>query len=176
MSSFAEGDQSEIPIPGIDGPTLKTIIDYCYSCDIEINKENAERIMVAASSLQLVELVEKCTDFWIEKVDAGSCVDFMMVAEKYNMKKLWEKSLSCICTNFDRIAAEDTVRIDEKNFAAILREDDITASEDNIFDCFSRWIEHDTTNRAKLAPTLSNCIRLEHVSKEVNGHVLNALR
>lgn len=164
---FNESARNEIPILEVSGPTLKTIIDYCYGCVTKINKDNAENILVAASSLKLTELVTKCSNFWINKVDVSNCVDYMAFAEKYNIEHLKEKSFACICKRFEKIASDAMVCIDEKNFEAILREEDLSATEDKIFNAFVQWVQHDETNRSKLVPALANCIQLEHISKEV---------
>lgn len=166
-ANFKERDQNEISISGIDGSTLGMIIDYCYTCDIKINNDNAEQLMAAASSLELVELEQKCSNFWMAKLDIGNCVDFVMIAYKYNLKNLYEKSFNCICNNFENVETGDIVRIDKRIFEAIFRTKRVVAAEDNIFDSFVRWVQNDVLERSKFVASLSNLIRLQHISKEV---------
>lgn len=166
--NFKEGHQNEIPLIGIDGPTLKTIIDYCYCCDIEIKDGNAESIIAAASSMELVDLEKKCSDFFIEEVDVRSCIDCLTIADKYNLDELWEKALLCICQNFDQIAISDMMEMDENKIEAILRAETQTAAEDDIFEYFVKWVEHDEANRSQCVASLANSMRLEHVSPKVH--------
>lgn len=63
VSHFMEVDQNEILLGGIDGDSLRTIIDFCYSCEIEINTDNVCDVMAAASRMELVRLHWKKTLF-----------------------------------------------------------------------------------------------------------------
>lgn len=129
--------------------------------------ENAEQILFAASSMELVQLRKQCADLLIEHVDVGSCVDLMLVADRHNLVDLNKKSFNCIRNNYNLIAMVDLVRIDEKNFEAILQSDKIYVIEDKVFENLVQWIQHDDLNRSKLIAPFAHSIRLKHVSKEV---------
>lgn len=164
---MSDSKEREIPLIGIDGPTLTAIIDHCYSCVIELNEDNVGQIITAASSMKLIELEQRCVEFLREKIDVDSCVDIMLSAVRSNLKDLLEESMVYICKNFSLVPIEDIVRIDEKNFGALLRADTIAADEDKIFDTFVKWAQHDEAARSKHIASLANCIRLKHASVEV---------
>lgn len=58
-----EGRKDEVIIEDIDGPTLKSIIDYCYTGCIDITEENVDSIFAAASKSEFTELVRRCRKF-----------------------------------------------------------------------------------------------------------------
>lgn len=163
-----EVDQNEIILTDITGTILKTIIDFCYSGCANISIDNADDIMVIASSMHLIYLEQICSNFWCEKLNVFNCVDRLMFASNYNFIDLWHTSLFFICDHFTEISIATFVHLDYENFDGILKEDEITGAESNIFDCFVEWIQYDETNRSQFVATIANSIRLEHIPTEVN--------
>lgn len=168
--NYIEANQKEIALKEIDGSTLKTIIGYCYSGNVRITYENADDIMAAASSTELLQLEGRCTRFWHEQLDVGNSVNILLIAAKYNLQQLWKRALRTICENFEKIPHADLMQIDHGNFKAILHEDKINAAENNVFYCFTKWIQHDEANRSRFVAGLANLIQLKHVSSEVKAN------
>lgn len=166
--NYKEAKQNEIVLSKVDGRTLKTIIQFCYSGFVEITADTVKDIVAAASSMELVQLEQRCSDFWSKNLRILNCVDILTAADKYNLKGLWCKSFQYICENLIKIPPTNMVTLDEKNFNAILAGEEISTDERNVFDCFVQWIKHDESNRSKSVALLANSIRLKFIPVEVN--------
>lgn len=166
--NYAEPSQEEIVLGKISSKTLQTIIHYCYSGQIEITDDTFDDIMAAASNMELVQLEQRCSDFWIEKLDVDNCVNSLFVADKYNLEALWKKSIPFIRKNLNAIPKTDLAKIDEKNVYVILTGDKISISEEDVFNFFVQWVRHDEAHRSQFVVTLANAIRLQHIPVDVS--------
>lgn len=165
--NYKEANQKEIVLGNIYGHTLKLIIDFCYSGQIKITFENIDDVITAASGMELVQLEERCADFWFERLATESSVNILMAADKFNLKDLWNTSLQFICKNFRKISNAALVETNGTNFNEIICSNEIEAPEDVIIDHFIHWVQHDESNRSQFVATIANSIRLEYVSKKV---------
>lgn len=166
-SKRPEMDQDEVILSDIDGATLKTIIQFCYSGHAQITCDTADDVMTAAIDMELNYLEEICLDFWNDKLAIDNCVTQLMFASKYDLIEMWNNSLFFICDKFEQIPIADMVELDEENFEAILKEDEIAADESTIFSRFVEWVQHDKAERAQYVATMTNSIRLQHMPTEV---------
>lgn len=169
---YKEANQKEIVLNEVSGPTLKTLIHYCYTGYIKITHDNVESIMDAAASREMTPLAEKCTHFWSENIGINRCLKILLVADKYQLTDLWQKSLRYICENFEDIPIGEMVKVDGKNFGAILKQRQITAAESIIFERFVEWIQYDVANRATFVASYANLIRLCHFAGKVKWIML----
>lgn len=160
-------NQNEVILPEYTGETLRAIIDFCYTGHAVINLSNADDVMVAASTMELIHLEQTCSNFWNEKMDVSNCIPKLMFASKHNFVDLWNESLFFICENLDKIPIDNIVKLDPENFDAILKEDAITAAESDIFHRFVQWVQHDEANRSQFVAAMVYSFRLEHMPREV---------
>lgn len=170
---FKEGQEKEMPVSDVDGPTLKAIIDFCYSGNIKITSENVDRVLAAASAMELVLIEKKCEQFWGDHLSTGNCVDTFLRADKYSFTDLRKKLLEFMCKNFKAVADKQILDLEYQHLSEILKCDEIHALEDDIFECLERWIEYDNENRSKYVPNLFQFIRLGKITQPVRPNEFN---
>lgn len=166
--NFREGSEKEIVLKEIDGPTLKTILEFIYTADIKISAENVFYILAAASSMELIALGKECSQFCADNLSIENCVEFFLNADKYHLPDLRLKALEFICDHFEDVPVDDFEQIDENNFKELLKHDQITAAETIIFDRLIEWMER---RKTELVGDLLNVIRLKHIPIAVIFHI-----
>lgn len=166
-SNFKEGVEKEVSVGGLDGPTLKAIIDYCYTGNMEINEEYIEKIVSAASWMDLVRIEEKCEKVWREKLSSFNCVETFSLADKYSLTDLREKSLDFICEHFEAVAAGQLQEVGLQYFCEFFKCDRIHALEEHIFQRLIQWVDFDEEARSKYVPELLNLINLKKIATPV---------
>lgn len=165
--NFKEGHEEEVTISNIDGPTLKAIIDFCYSGNIKITDENILKIVSAASAMEFVSIEKKCETFWNDNLAIANCVDTFLFADKFSFSNQRQKSLDFVCEHFEAVDNSELQKLDFPHFSEILKCDKIHALEDSIFNRLVLWVDYDTANRSKYVPDLIKLIRMEKISKLV---------
>lgn len=164
---FKEGKEEDVTLEGIDGPTLKSIIDFCYTGLIDINEENIDEIILAASSMELLLLEKKCSDFWAKRLRFENWVDIYIKADKYTLTELKSKIFHLICESFERVPADDLARVDQFFFRDVLKYEKIQVPEQILFTRLQQWIAHDPSERTKFVAEFIKYIRLEHLPGQV---------
>lgn len=167
--NFREGTENEIILKSIDGPTLKAVIHYIYFGQIELNEENIESVLAAASGMELISLEKKCEEYLDEILSKENCTDSLGLADKYNLLQLKANALKIVCENFKNIPMDDFLQMDGTVFAKLLQRDEFEAPEFHIFEILVKWSEHhrEQAARAKFVPDLLKSIRLECLPAEV---------
>lgn len=165
--NFKEGEEKEVTIDDIDGPTLNVMINFCYTGRIEITKENVMRIVAAASAMQLVRVEQEIEQFWCDSLATSNCLDIFSAADQYSFKDLRKKSFDFICENFEALAASELQKIKVSFFSELLKCDQICAREEFIFQRLTEWAGYHETTRSKHVPELFKSIRLEKITQPV---------
>lgn len=164
---FKEGKKEDVTLEGIDGSTLKSIIDFCYTGLIDINEDNIDDIILAASSMELLLLEKKCSDFWAKRLRFENWVDIYIKADKYTLTELKAKIFHLICESFERVPADDLARVDQFFFRDVLKYEKIQVPEQILFSRLQQWIAHDPIERVKFVAEFIKYIRLEHLPGQV---------
>lgn len=170
---FKEGKEDDVTLEGIDGRTLKMIIDFCYTGRINVSDENIDDIILAASSMELVMLERKCSDFWAKRLRFENWVDIYIKADKYSLTDLKSKIFQLICDHFERVPADDLVHVDQCFFRDLMKNERIQVPEQLLFTRLQQWIAYEPIERTKYANEFIKFIRLEHLAGQVNVYELS---
>jgi kelch-like protein 2/3 len=65
---------------GINSQVLTQILDYVYTGQVDINRDNVYDLFVTSDYLSLLCLREVCCDFLNEKLDVEMCIGDMLFA------------------------------------------------------------------------------------------------
>lgn len=168
--NFREGSNNEdIILPHIDGTTLRLVIDYCYTGRIDINNNNVNSIVCAASSMEFIELEQLCCQFLGQNLCTDNCIETFLLADKFSFDSLKRKAFLRILNHFENVPPEEFLRFDVKNLMELLNYDKIEASEETVFDRLRLWMETNSSESEDRGPELLRCIRLECLSAKVSA-------
>lgn len=165
--NFREGNEDEIVLKSVDGPTLKSIICYIYAGYIELTKDNIENVLSAASGMELVALEEKCAEYLQENLTNENCVNTLLLADRYSLNQPKKSALSRVCTHFEYIPTDYILPMSSDSLLQILKSDKIQIPETKIFECLVEWVKKNETERAKFVPEHLKYIRLQYIPGQV---------
>lgn len=165
--NFIESRKKFVTLPDIDGATLKSIINFCYTGKIKITDENITQIVSAASAMELVCIEKKCKQFWKENLTRYNCVHIFLSADKFSFLDLRQKSLDFIGEHFEALAISGLQNLEFPYFAELLKCDEIHSREELIFQHLEQWIDYDDKNRLKYGQRLFKLIRLGKITRPV---------
>ncbi|KAM9226604.1 LOW QUALITY PROTEIN: kelch-like protein 3 [Leptosomus discolor] len=103
---MSESKAKKIEIKDVDGQTLRKLIDYIYTAEIEVTEENVQVLLPAASLLQLMDVRKNCCDFLQSQLHPTNCLGIRAFADVHACTELLQQA------NAYAVAPEVTARRD----------------------------------------------------------------
>lgn len=157
-------------IPGVNGSILEMVVEYCYKHEIDINRDNVDAILIAASFLQMPELEATCIQFYKQIMKPSNCLGIWEIAEQYALQDLKHFSREFTVRHFGKVAdCQEFAYIRSNRLGNLLRMDDLKINgEEEVFRVLMRWIDFDTEQRKASFQTLIEHVRIQHVRESVS--------
>ncbi|XP_036000451.1 kelch-like protein 22 isoform X2 [Fundulus heteroclitus] len=131
-----ETQQNEIPIHGVSHTAMNKILDYIYTSEIELDLENVQEVLIAATLLQLEDVIGFCCDFLFSWLDDGNVLEVLHLADVYGLEHLKAKVHSYILRNIQTLSRTDVYRqLPEEDVFLALSSDALqVASENEVYE------------------------------------------
>ncbi|XP_047237201.1 kelch-like protein 22 isoform X2 [Girardinichthys multiradiatus] len=131
-----EMQQDEIPIQGVSYTAMKKILDYIYTSEIELDLENVQEILIAATLFQLENVISFCCDFLFSWLDESNILEVLHLADVYGLEHLKAKVHSYILRNIQTLSRTDVYRqLPEEDVFMVLSSDELqVASENEVYE------------------------------------------
>ncbi|ALC49770.1 CG1812 [Drosophila busckii] len=104
-SDMIESRQKEIKLYGMTPRAMGRIILFIYTSMLDLNEDNVEETLAAATHVQVKEVIERCTMYLEEKIGMVNCLAIASLAEIYGQQALAERAYRYICAHFKEFAA-----------------------------------------------------------------------
>ena len=164
-----ESSQEEILVDFSNAKTIKMVIDYFYSGNIEINETNCQDLISASEYLCLTDLKRHLGAFMTSQVDTTNCIDFYRTARFYSLGKLIPHCLEYTVSHFADAVSSTTnfEKLSEDEVIEIICDDRLKAdNEDAVFQSVLRWINADAEKRKPALERIISFIRFPFCSQE----------
>ncbi|KAJ9587276.1 hypothetical protein L9F63_019207 [Diploptera punctata] len=86
--AMRESRQSEICLNGVTAAGMRLLLDYAYTSRLALNLANIQDVLSAASHVQVVAVVEACSNYLQAQLDLDNCIDIATIAETYSLSQL----------------------------------------------------------------------------------------
>lgn len=103
--AMIESRKEEITLYGVTAGAMGRIILYIYTSLLELDEDNVEETLAAATHVQVKEVIERCTVFLEQKISMENCLAIASMAEIYGQLALAERAYRYICAHFKEFAA-----------------------------------------------------------------------
>lgn len=179
MSSMVDHNKFEITINEITGDILQIVIDCLYIGTADINDDNIEDLLSAASFLLCTQLQHRCTEYLSRPnvLTDSNCLGIWMAASRYNFVELKKHAADIVFANFQKVVSFDEFyQLNATEMLEILDSDDIWAdSEEAVFTTLAKWIEFDLHGRKNDFLKLVQAVRLNELKEEVSQFTLHGV-
>lgn len=92
----SENQQNEIVVADIDGPTMKEILRFVYTQEVQNLKTLASKLLYGAHKYEIYDLMMICAAEMIKNLTIENALDYFILAEKYGLKALLVHSATFI--------------------------------------------------------------------------------
>ncbi|XP_029366466.1 kelch-like protein 22 [Echeneis naucrates] len=127
-----ETQQKEIPIHGVSYVAMKKILDYIYTSEIELDSDSVQDVLVAATLIQLENVIGFCCDFLFSGMDESNILELHHLAELYGLRQLNDRIHSYILKNIQSLSRTDVYRqLPQDEVLKALSSDELQVNSEN---------------------------------------------
>lgn len=178
--SESQSDHVELKEFSQSSQGVESIIDFCYSGNLNITFDNIDQLLHAATHLQIIDAIDLCCEFLRKSCSISNCIDIYKIADLYFLKNLFDYVRLFISNNFLRLMFNSYEQYQQLTYEQISTElirDTLDMNNYREFDLFRMiclWIDYDRNQREKHALDLFRLIRFMLMSpEELTDHVRN---
>ncbi|XP_033753796.1 kelch-like protein 26 [Pecten maximus] len=99
-----ECQQMEIQLNGVTATGIRNLIDFAYTSKILLNFDNIEDILLSANHIQMLPVLQACSDFLRDHLGIENCVNMANWADLFSLTELKVDILKFICRNFSAVS------------------------------------------------------------------------
>ncbi|CAH1271168.1 KLHL24 [Branchiostoma lanceolatum] len=164
-SKLTERKSKVVRLHGIDSISFSKVLDFLYTGEIRIGKDDVQDILQAAHMLQIDKITEYCRNFIEKNLSLSNCIGVMRLADLYGFSDLREKARDEALSQFSELGGnEEFLTLSTEELMDLLKDENLrVADEEEVLDAVIRWLDHDPENRSTAIVTIFQEIRLPSV-------------
>lgn len=168
-SQFKESEQNEVILSAVNGVILGQLINFCESGSLSLNQDNVQDVIQAAHQFNFAKIVDACSEYMVDHLDATNCFGLFVYAELLDLKQLRKMTIIYICQHFMELSKSDEYKeISIETLRQILKIGELdVSSEEDVFHAVVTWVNHDSINRRKHFVELITYVRLQLLDEKV---------
>ncbi|XP_060870641.1 ring canal kelch homolog isoform X2 [Metopolophium dirhodum] len=169
FTNFDESNKDLINIRELDSTILQLLVDYIYSGEIMVTKENVQVLLPAANVLQLDYVNSVCAVFLQKQMDPSNCLGIRAFADLHNCTDLLLSSEAYIKQHFlEVVKGEDFLSLSSEDLVKLISSNDLAVPfEEKVFECVIEWVKHDLDRRKDFLPKLMDHVRLPLLKPDI---------
>ncbi|KAM9744309.1 kelch-like protein 22 isoform 1-T1 [Menidia menidia] len=127
-----EMQQKEIPIHGVSYVAMKKILDFIYTSELELDLECVHEVLIAATLVQLENVINFCCDFLYSWMDESNILEVHHLADLYGLQQLKDRIHFYILQNIQTLSRADEYRqLPQDEVFRALSSDQLQVSSEN---------------------------------------------
>ncbi|XP_022161924.1 ring canal kelch homolog isoform X2 [Myzus persicae] len=161
--------KNTVSIKKIDSPVLQLLLDYIYSGEIIVTKENAQALLPAANILQIDFVSNACAEFLKKQLYASNCLGTKAFADLHNCTELLSSSEVYIKKHFlEVVKSDEFLSLSSEDVLKLISCNDLFVPlEEKVFECVIKWVTHDLDQRRDFLAELMEHVRLPLLEPDV---------
>lgn len=123
---------------------MELIIEFAYTGSISVTEDNVQELLLAADLLNVVDVVQICSDFLSEQLCPENCIGIWQFTNICFCSELQRKAYSYIIDNFEEVVSqEEFLRLSAQELTDIIEGDDLNVrKESTVYESILHWIAH----------------------------------
>jgi len=175
--NWEEGKKDEMEILGLDESAVRDLMEFAYSGNINISKDNVQALLEAANYLGVESVKKSCEDFLKGGVDDKTCLGILKIADRFALEGLSKSAKQHALRHFSDVCKDKEFLSLPLNLVADLLADEelcvviedlvlqVKKREKPVLQAVFQYIEHDVENRREHLPQLLSLVRLPTLSE-----------
>ena len=155
-----------IPIKDVDEPTLRTLVDFCYTGEVSINDSNVQQLLPAASLLQIHEVQDVCSEWLKKQLHPTNCLGIRSFADSFACRDLLKAAEKFMRDNIQEvIGSEEFLQLPVSQLVELVASDELNVkSEEQVYRAVMQWVRSDLPSRQLHLSSVLQHVRLPMMS------------
>ncbi|KAL2099213.1 hypothetical protein ACEWY4_005693 [Coilia grayii] len=98
-----------LKVKGVSYKTLSTLIDYVYTSQMNVTKDNVVDVITGAKILQIPCAVQAAVDTMSQQISTENCYEILSIAKKQRLSELKETAYRFMSDNFLQVLKDPAV-------------------------------------------------------------------
>ncbi|XP_069829691.1 kelch-like protein 32 isoform X2 [Dendropsophus ebraccatus] len=143
---MVESEADEVNLHGVTSLGLKQALDFAYTGQILLEPGAIQDVLAAGSHLQLLELLNLCSQYLIQELNSFNYLDLYKLADLFNLTLLETAVVDFLVKHLSELLKshpEEVFALPFRLLREVLKSDQLTSlSEEQIWQLAVRWLEH----------------------------------
>ncbi|KAK3101493.1 hypothetical protein FSP39_004012, partial [Pinctada imbricata] len=167
-SGLQESSQSSTTLDEIPSDVLREIVQYMYTGNLQVNKENVQDFIIGCDLLQMENLKSECCNVMDINTDVSNCV--WQFADHFHCTSVCNKAVNIIKQQFCYVCQqEEFVSLPSNRLVTILKWKELNLGkegENTVARCVVCWLEKNLDVKVEDVKEIIMSVRLCHVTDE----------
>ncbi|XP_078591694.1 kelch-like protein 24 [Branchiostoma floridae x Branchiostoma japonicum] len=177
-SNLTDSSSRVVHLRGTDSASFSKILDFLYTGEICMSKDDFQDILQTAHMLQFDKILQYCEKFIQDNLCPTNCLGAMRLGDMYGLSALKISARTMAVSNFSDVTQdEEFLSLSVQEFLDLLGDEDLkVTNEDDVVTSVIRWLEHDHAHDDRQLATLKilqeirlSCVRVS-VLQELESH------
>ncbi|XP_017162526.1 kelch-like protein 3 [Poecilia reticulata] len=126
---MSESKAQQVEIREVDGQTLRKLVDYIYTAEIEVTEDNVQVLLPAASLLQLMDVRQVCCEFLQSQLHPTNCLGIRAFADLHTCTQLLSQAHAYAEQHFSEVVqSEEFLGLSLQQVSSLISSDRLTVS------------------------------------------------
>ena len=165
-SSMSESCQDRVRLFDVDADSVDAIINFAYTGQIKISKNNAQNLLSSASLFQIQPVLQACARYMETQLELCNCIGIYYFANLHNCQQLKCKAKEFIDKFFvEVVSGEEFLALPPDKVADLMTSNELNVEcEEEVFEALLQWVSHKKEERKGYLSSLLVNIRFGLIS------------
>ncbi|XP_029445651.1 kelch repeat and BTB domain-containing protein 2 isoform X1 [Rhinatrema bivittatum] len=169
MSGLSESKQSHVHLRNVDAASLQMIITYAYTGNLAIKESTVEQLYETACFLQVDDVLQRCREYLIKKINAENCVRLLSFADLFSCEELKQSAKRMVEHKFTTVYRQDAfMQLSSDLLIDLVSSDNLNVEkEETVREAAMSWLDYNTVSRSQYLSTVLSHLRIDALSEVI---------
>ncbi|XP_078544372.1 kelch repeat and BTB domain-containing protein 2 [Lissotriton helveticus] len=169
MSGLSESKQTHVHLRNVDSSSLQIIITYAYTGNLAIKESTVEQLYETACFLQVDDVLHRCREYLIKKINAENCVRLLSFADLFSCEELKQSAKRMVEHKFTAVCHQEAfMQLSSDLLIDLVSSDNLNVEkEETVREAAMSWLEYNTVSRSQYLSTVLSHIRIDALSEVI---------
>lgn len=162
---LSESKQTHVKISSVDANTLKLVVDYAYTSELNITDHNVQAVLTAANLFNIQPLKEACSRYMEWQMEEFNCIGILSFADTHDCSELKKAASKFILASFTKVVTYDEfIDLPQSKLVEMITDDDLNVpNEEVVFNACLKWLKTDKQTRIGEFHKVLDCFKSHSV-------------